>query len=380
MNQERINYLLKAYQAQTATQAEKTEFSEILHDKNYESLFHKLFDKQWDELNKPETDKLEIADYDRILQEIKQQPRIVNSSINWWSRIAVAAAILIVAFGAARYFFTKKDINPETYFANDIAPGKNGATLTLANGRKILINDALAGNIVTESGVKITKNKDGQLIYEIIESNDGPLGYNTLSTTRGEQTQVRLQDGTVVFLNAESSLKYPTSFTKTIKREVTLTGEAYFEVAKDKQHPFVVNADQQSVEVLGTTFNINSYPDEPEIKTTLLEGSVKISNLTSHLSSLLKPGEQATIGGLNLDIKNIEVDDVVAWKNGYIMKKVSRWYNVEVFFKEDALKRKTFFGSVSRFDNVSELLKLLQNTGAVKFEINGRQINVSQKK
>jgi transmembrane sensor len=329
----------------------------------------------------------------RIMGSIEKQVKIVkfpaNRNRKW---MAIAASMLLIA-SFSFYFYTSKldrSGQHEIVYANDVAPGKNGATLTLANGQQILINDALAGNIATQSGVKISKTADGQLVYEITDNGDGKLAYNTLSTTRGQQTQVKLPDGTIVFLNAESALKYPTSFAQTKNRLVSLIGEAYFEVAKDKLHPFVVEADQQTVEVLGTTFNINSYTDETAVKTTLLEGSVKILNLNSKSASLLKPGEQSIINAEKTEIKPVETDDVVAWKKGYfmfnnetlenIMKKVSRWYDVEVIYRDNSFKKKTFFGSVSRFDNVSELLKLLQKTEGATFEIMGRQIIVGQKK
>jgi transmembrane sensor len=390
MNKQRIIYLLNAYQQQTATPQERVEFAKLLHNERYTQLFNEQLDQNWDELTSEEIDQIEIPGYDRILQEITLQPQMTGRKKNLWPRMVAAAAILTI-IGTGIYFFKSSSptINTEFTTKTDIAPGKDGATLTLANGKKIIITAALAGNIATESGVKIVKTKDGQLIYEITGNAEGPLAYNTLSTSKGEQTQVRLPDGTVVYLNAESSLKYPTSFAKATKRQVSLTGEAYFEVTKDKLHPFVVNADHQNVEVLGTTFNISSYADEPTVKTTLLEGSVRISQLETQNSKLLVPGEQAIVDAQSLLTKTVKVDDVVAWKNGYfmfnnetlenIMKKVARWYNVEILYKGDAVKQKTFFGSVSRFDHVSEILKLLQKTEGATFEIQGKQIIVSQK-
>jgi len=311
--------------------------------------------------------------------------------VSLWPRIAVAAAVLIVVFGAGLYLIgkDKKTDGEVTAYTNDIAPGKNGATLTLANGQKILIKDALAGNIATQSGVKISKTADGQIIYEITNDNSGDIAYNTLSTTRGEQTQVRLPDGTLVFLNAESSLRYPTSFAKLDKRQVSLTGEGYFEVAKDKVHPFVVSAKDQQVEVLGTHFNINAYASKSSISTTLLEGSVKVSNLKTMTSGMLKPGQQSRMKGDQLTVAEVEVDNVTAWKDGFfvfdsenlenILADVSRWYNVEIVYTDESIKKKTFFGSVSKFDNVSKVLKALEGTKAVSFEIKGKQIIVSKR-
>ncbi|MFA6275785.1 MAG: FecR domain-containing protein [Pedobacter sp.] len=326
----------------------------------------------------------------RILNTINSEPTIIQlpNRKRIWSRIAVAASILVIA-SLGLYFYGSKYANDnqnQLAYQNDIAPGKNGATLTLANGQKILIKDALAGNIATQSGVKISKTADGQIIYEITNDNLGEIAYNTLSTTRGEQTQVRLPDGTLVFLNAESSLKYPTSFLKSNKRQVSLTGEGYFEVAKDKDHPFIVNSKGQNVEVLGTHFNINAYSDEPTIKTTLLEGSVMLS--TSLQKEILKPNEQAVMNGDRINIRTVDTEEIVAWKNNEFlfknddfrtnMRKIARWYNVEVFYEGDAPDKLRLGGFSSRSRNISEILKLMEKTGEVHFRIEGRKVHVSK--
>lgn len=310
--------------------------------------------------------------------------------LSLWPRIAAAAAILVVLFGAGLWFFGGRPTDVSTgQLAGDIAPGKNGATLTLADGRKILINDALAGNVAEETGVRISKTEDGEITYEVLDAGSNALAYNTLTTTRGEQTKVRLPDGTLVFLNAESSLRYPNSFAKMEKRTVFLTGEGFFEVAKDKAHPFIVDTKGQSVEVLGTHFNINAYENSSAIKTTLLEGSVRISELSSKISKTLKPGQQAKVTNNLIDIAEVEVDDAVAWKNGkliydwetldMIMADVSRWYNVDVIFKDDSIKKEEFFISVNRWDKVSKLLKVIEKTKGVVFEIKGNQITVDRR-
>ncbi|RYG18788.1 MAG: FecR family protein [Chitinophagaceae bacterium] len=431
MDNQRITYLLHVYQQQTATADERAEFTTLLHDKRHEELFHQLLEKHWDDLTREEIDALTIPNYDKILTEIKQQPQPVVRKINAWPRMAIVAATIAIVFSLGLYFFTTAPTTQDLQMATHIAPGKKGATLTLANGTKILIKDVREGEVAVESGIKITKTKDGQLVYEVLStelaSSGTNLQYNTLSTAVGEQSQVQLQDGTVVFLNAESSLTYPTSFAKAEKREVSMTGEAYFEVAKlvgksespkngsstsspaarnsqfTTRMPFIVTAKGQKVEVLGTHFNVNSYPDESAIRTTLLEGSVKITpvvqigdNVSAQKSLdntvpfvILKPGEQSIMKNLIIATKSVETEDVIAWKNGVfmfdnenlegIMKKVARWYNVQVVFKDETIKRKTFFGSISRFANVAELLNYLQKTEAVKFEIKDRQIIVDQK-
>jgi ferric-dicitrate binding protein FerR (iron transport regulator) len=328
--------------------------------------------------------KLQLTE-EELLESVQQLsgrlPLVQLRTRRLWPRIAAAASIVLV-LGTAIYFYTgrnKDQVITET-FANDVAPGKNAATLTLANGQKILINDALAGKIAMETGVKIIKTATGEIRYEITGSNSGEIAYNTLSTTRGEQTQVRLPDGTLVFLNAESSLKYPTSFTGLGKREVSLTGEGYFEVAKDKKHPFIVESSNQKVEVLGTHFNINTYSNETSVRTTLLEGSVKVND------RILKPNEQSVLANGNIKVAEVEVDNVVAWKNGTflfedeplnsIMRKIERWYDVEVVYDKAVNKDKLYWGGVSRYDNVSKVLEKLSLTGNIHFKIEGRKITV----
>ncbi|SFH42648.1 FecR family protein [Pedobacter insulae] len=333
------------------------------------------------------------------LEEISTQmwesivpPKIERRTAKLWPRWAAAAAVVIAVISGGYFYYRSQtsDTKSVAVYANDIAPGKNGATLTLANGQKIYVSDEKAGKLAEESGVSISKTADGQIIYEIASSPLSPrndaVQYNTLSTTRGEQFQVRLPDGTLVFLNAESSLKYPTSFAKLDQRQVTLTGEGYFEVAKDKAHPFIVKTTAQEVEVLGTHFNVNAYINEPSIKTTLVEGSVRLRTVNNQ-QVILKPNEQGTVVSNDLKVSKIDIEPVIAWKNNkfffeevditYIMRMVSRWYDVEVEYQGEIPKSK-FAGSVSRYENISEVLKPLESTGKVNFKIQGRRIVVTK--
>lgn len=301
--------------------------------------------------------------------------------IRLWPRLLAAASVAAVLMLGA-YFYNRQDpisAKHSQLIVQDIAPGKNGATLTLANGQKILIADALSGKIATESGVSISKTADGQIVYEIEEDKTGEIAYNTLSTTQGEQTRVRLPDGTLVFLNAESSLTYPTNFASTNERQVSFKGEAYFEVAQDKRHPFIVNTKKQRVEVLGTHFNIESYDDKKETKTTLVEGSVKIWGLNG-TNKMLKPNQQAILSEDGIEIVPIEAEYEVAWKEGFlmfnneslerIMSKICRWYKVKVVYEDESLKRTSFIGTINRFENLSTVLKILEKTKVAEFVIN----------
>ncbi|TKC65426.1 DUF4974 domain-containing protein [Pedobacter hiemivivus] len=397
MNLEIINLFKKHYNNQCSSQ-ELDRVMELFATGNYQ--------KEWDHILIEESQKVirenlqaNMADkevsklHDRIIQSIGiHQTKTVKlyKSKSSWGRIAVAASILLLAsFGY--YFYNVKhsgDNQNQIAFQNDIAPGKNGATLTLANGKKILINDAHAGNIAIQSGVKISKTADGQIIYEITDNDLREISYNTLTTTRGEQTQLRLPDGTLVFLNAESSLKYPTSFGKSNKRQVSLTGEGYFEVAKDKSHPFIVKTKDQSVEVLGTHFNIDSYTQGLGFKTTLLEGAVKIIPRIGK-PKILKPNQQAITSSIGIEIKEIDAEYEVAWKDGFfmfnneslenIMDKLSRWYNVKVVYEDQSLKTRSFIGTINKFENISKVLNMLEKTNVATFSINKEVLTISRK-
>lgn len=390
MTRERISHLLEVYQNQTATDLEKKEFGDLLLDPSYAAFFEELLDEQWTNATDETIKAFSFPGQANVLQNIKSDitPLSRPKRINIF-RLAGAAAIILLMLSVGIYFTKYFNKSEEIYFTNDIAPGKNGATLTLGNGKKIAISDALTGNIADEAGVKIFKNKNGQIIYQVVGNENSLSNYNTLTTTKGEQTEVILPDGTLVFLNSQSSLNFPTNFKGAKERKVTLTGEGYFEVAKNKQQPFIVASNQQQVKVLGTTFNINAYADEHHTATTLLEGSVSITNTNNQRNATLVPGQQATLSTNQLEVKTVETDDVVAWKNGYfmfnnetltvILNRVSKWYDVEVIYKDDAMKNKTFFGSISRYKNISELLKIIQKTDVANFEIKGRQIIVSSK-
>jgi hypothetical protein len=308
-----------------------------------------------------------------------------------WPNIGIAATILLFLSLGSYLLFHKAPIQQVAKNqTHDIAPGGNKAILTLANGEKISLTDSKNGKLAAQGAVIINKTKDGQLVYSS-GSNSTPqtIPYNVVETPRGGQYHITLADGTRVWLNAASSLKYPASFTGN-ERKVELTGEAYFEVVHNSKSPFRVVTNGQTVEDIGTYFNINAYSDEQFIKTTLVEGAVKVfasghSTALEH-SVMLKPGQQSSLNGRQIAVKEVDIDNVIAWKNGQfdfnndnlgsIMRKVSRWYDVEVVFESENLKDKALSGIVTRFANVSELLHILERTGEVKFKIEGRKITI----
>ncbi len=336
--------------------------------------------------------------YSRILKDI--DTRNTPRSINW---IRIAAAILILVSVAA--FFSKHYLDGDravkTAFENDIPPGGNKAVLTLADGSRIALNDAGHGVIAQQAGFKISKTADGQLVYEMStaasgNSGIGKSGMNTISTPRGGQFQVVLPDGTRVWLNAASTIKYPTPFDGK-GRVVELSGEAYFEVAKlDLKNkagrvPFTVKINTTSgnggeVQVLGTHFNVMAYEDERKVNTTLLEGSVKFSK--GRESRLLKPGQQSrTAIGADPHISVIDdvyMAEVLAWKNDEfefnnvdietILRQIARWYDVEVVV-EGQLSSENFRGKISRNEPISQVLKVLKLNG-INLKMEGRKIIV----
>lgn len=343
------------------------------------------------DLLSPSVPEIEAADV-RMREVINKHTLIRQSNSSpLWPRLVAAASILIF-IGIGFYFYQNYDpLIPTANSQHDIAPGGNKAFLTLANGKRITLTDAKNGELAEQSGVKITKAADGQLVYTVsnVSSRNNNLNeYNIIETPNGGQYQIQLPDGTKVWLNAASSLKYPSKFARLVNRRVELLrGEAYFEVAKDKAHPFIVKSNGQEVEVLGTHFNINSYLDERSIKTTLLEGSVKVSTVNGSSKTLI-PGQQSQLTSTHIAlIENIDIEDVTAWKNGYfkfseslesIMHKVSRWYDVDIVYDIKPNNGAVFNGKISRSRNLRELLDMLEFAGNIHFKIEGRRIIVQK--
>lgn len=325
-----------------------------------------------------------------VVERATLQPSNVKAL---WPRIAAAAAILLLLSAGSYFLLHKPEVQQIAQIQKqDITPGRNQATLTLANGRKIVLTKSLNGNLAQQGNTAIQVNAGTALTYisKGINSSAGQMQYNTLSTTRGEQSPyvLILGDGTKVWLNAASSITYPVAFNGK-DRQVKITGEAYFEVVHNAAHPFKVTVKGQTIEDIGTTFNINAYDDEPVIKTTLVSGSIKVANKDQ--SALLKPGQVAITHAnqSKIQINNIDTEGVVAWKNGYflfdrenlesIMRKVSRWYNVDIQFSSDQCKKSAYWGSITRYTNVSKVLKMLEETGHEHFSIADQKIIVTEK-
>lgn len=319
---------------------------------------------------------------------MEQIDRAGAKHANLWPRILTVAASVVIVFLAV-YFFKRNqrtDMTDTRSVAHDVAPGTVGATLTLANGKKIQLAGAASGELAQEAGVTITKSSNGSLLYEIKNGTSSSGTKNTLSTANGETYQVRLPDGSMVYLNAASSLTYATSLVENGRRVVILRGEGYFEVYKDKKHPFIVKTEKQEVEVLGTHFNINSYGDEPAVATTLIQGSVKVR--TGKVEQMLKPGEQSVNDGKTIKVSQVDVDSSIDWKNGdfnldgvefkIAMRKIARWYNVEVIYDEAISDNIRSGGWVSRKNSLSAVLKSIEASGQVHFRIKGKKIYITK--
>lgn len=300
-------------------------------------------------------------------------------------RFAAAAAVLL--FAALGWWLLKPSPSksPVTAIAineNDRPPGGNKAVLTLGNGQRIVLDSASNGTLFAQGGISAVKLDSGSLAYNT-GADVGDIQLHTLSTPVGGQFRIMLADGTAVWLNAASSLRFPSAFSAA-ERAVEITGEAYFEVAKDATRPFKVSFNGNAVEVLGTHFNVMAYPDESKSRVTLLEGSVAVSNASGR--KLLKPGMQAVVGG-TITTRQANVEEAVAWKNGLfifdnedihsIMRKLARWYDVRSVYAGD-MPGLTFSGTISRYGNVSGVLDMLEMTESVRFELKSGTIQVSR--
>jgi transmembrane sensor len=382
--------LLHKFQSKTISDVEREQlleavangaFSESLKENIFEQLHHPKSDGSWDR----EMEDALLAELLSVTRQTKQRSKIVP-----FIRIAAVAAVILLVAGISYIgFFSKKEPLPNNIARviskKDVLPGKDGAILTLADGKQIVLDNAANGNLAIQGNAQVIK-ANGQITY-----NNGERGIaavnaiNTLTTPRGRQYEVTLPDGTAVWLNASSSITYPTAFNgKT--REVSVTGEAYFEVAKNPGMPFHVKAGSMEVAVLGTHFNINSYSNETAIRTTLLEGSVRIT--VGAKISMLVPGQQAIVNKSDNAISvlnDVDTDLTTAWKNGFtsfksadlksIMRQVERWYDVDVRF-EGNIPPRTFTGDVARNAPVSEIFKIFEES-KIHYRIEDKTIIVT---
>lgn len=366
----------------------KASDSEVSFLEKYYNHFEKESSFTW-RLSVNDKENLERELFAGILQKTTKKKKIFQlSKICWYKQAAAALILLFIGLGTYYNFIATNDsettvITTPVLAKKDLPPGRSRAILTLSNGSTVVLDSIGNGFVTQQSNTQIVKTAKGQLSYTTLNQNSKELVYNSVSTPRGGQYQLVLPDGTKVWLNAASSIRFPVAFVGK-ERKVTITGEAYFEVAKDKKKPFIVSSANMDVEVLGTHFNVSAYAEESIVKTTLLEGSVKINNKKSEV--YLVPGQQSQLNNSgHFSIKNnIDVDKEIAWTKGKfqfnsntiqeIMLQLSRWYDVEVIY-QGKVSSETFSAIIKRSSNISQVLKLMEASG-VKFDIEGKKIYV----
>ncbi|WP_316797712.1 FecR family protein [Pedobacter frigidisoli] len=334
--------------------------------------------------------KYSSADLEKISEEIwsKVEPSLQANKprvISLKAKIAAAAAIVLLALGGLYFMQNKAPLSGQvgSVYKNDIDPGGEKAYLTLADGKKISLDHLQQGGIA-QPGVEISKSPNGMVVYKVSAGREATDATNTLETPNGGKFSIVLPDGTKAWLNAASRLTYPLSFRNKEKRIVTLSGEGYFEVAHDKAHPFLVNSQRQTVQVLGTHFNIQAYPNEKHIRTTLLSGSVRISGNTT-VAKILKPGEQADFDTNGITVSQADKEQANAWINDdfvfngedlhTVMRQVARWYDVEVVYDGEQ-DNAAFYSTISRRKKLSEILKALTMNQGIHFKLEGRRVTV----
>ncbi|HMJ48171.1 MAG TPA: FecR domain-containing protein [Ferruginibacter sp.] len=368
--------------------------------------YYQYFDREpaiSETLTNEEKQQLSTEIFAGIQQKIKETLVIPFYKRTWFR---AAAASVLIFFAGSVYFILRDNnekpitkIEPqETRFKNDVAaPMKAKATITLADGSIVPLDSVTYGKLATQGNVNVMMTADGKIVYKELQQSEGQMQYNTLNNPRGSKViDMQLSDGSHVWLNAGSSVTYPVAFIGK-ERNVSISGEAYFEVARNTAMPFKVTKGEMAVTVLGTHFNVNAYDDEANIKVTLLEGSVRINALAPTPSEraggevVLKPGHQAQVSNqANQKIKqitvqtNVDLDEVMAWKNGVfkfkdasielLMRQVEKWYDVEIVY-EGKIKDH-FVATIPRTVTVANVFRILEETGGVHFKIDGKKVTV----
>lgn len=377
MNETEILALLQKYQEGT--------LSDVDTDKLEAWYLHKASNSNL-QLSELELEK--SYEYLKSKLPLHQEAKVIRI----WPCVAVAASIALL-LGTGLFYFIKPKEQPIQVAEKplEIAPGGNRGVLTLSNGKQIVLADISAKDTIAKEGkqaeVTIKMSANGVITYVINPNAEAPKvatnSFNTLSTPTGGQYNIVLADGTKVFLNAVSSIKYPTQFNGN-QRVVELEGEAYFEVAKDRSKPFIVKSGNQAIEVLGTHFNVHAYDNEAVVKTTLLEGSVAVTH--KNQKAILKPGQQSNVSDNfnKIAIREVDTEAAIAWKNGRfkfdnadlktVMRQLERWYGIKVEYRGD-VSQVTFNGGTFRNKNLSEVLKVLELSN-IKFKVEGKTIIV----
>lgn len=397
MTPERLQFLLERYLGNIASAEEEAELTQWYHSANEHPV-------EWPVSHEAEPEEIKARMLSKLQSAIHAPSAFKKIPFYRQRRWQIAASLLIL-LGAGAWFVLNRTTTNKTTTAEiveapskPILPGGNKATLTLADGTTIILDTAGNTTLAQQGATTIIKLNNGQLAYKDApaQNSDAAGLYNTIRTPNGGQYQIILPDGTHAWLNAASVLRFPIAFTGS-ERSVQLSGEAYFEVAKNSSMPFrVITTDEHNresgvVEVLGTAFNVNAYNNEPAVKTTLVQGKVKVSTpaagsqqpviLTRGMQSIFAD-DQERAG--NIQVRQVDTDDVIAWKNGLfnfnnadiktVMRQLARWYDVDVVY-EGALPNEKFEGEISRNSTLSEVFSILE-LSAVHFKVEGRKVTV----
>lgn len=386
VNDHNLSYLFQRFADNSCSKEELEELYQQVAAADDETM-HRLMDGWYNSL-KPGEQAAQV-DWEAMYREIvRQEPVRTVHRVHFlktsWFRYA-AAALIIIATGAYLWFSGSEPRSPkESLVRSDknIAPGGNRATLTLSDGRTILLDSVSTGKLASEGGVAVMKLANGQIAYSPEGTGSNEVLMNTMRTPRGGQYQLTLPDGTRVWLNAASSITYPAMFAGD-ERKVQVEGEVYFEVQKNKEMPFIVQIkDGAEIDVLGTHFNVNAYSNEPAMRTTLLQGSVKVRMGTQ--SALLEPGQQVVVKETIQVQRQVSIEQVMAWKNGLfnfenatfeeIMRQLERWYDIEIVY-EGKIPQIALMGKLTRDVSLNDLLPALRKMG-VRYRLEARKLTI----
>lgn len=379
---------MQAYAEKRISRQELDELLELTQLEQQEEIDEKIMELRWNNMSPDENE--EIA-HQKIFENITADRRFTNGSRqvrlhNRRKLLAYAATVLILCGIGLTIYLGRKQTGQTPLitadFKRNIVPGGKKAMLTLSDGSTVSLETASLGRLSLAGDLELS-HKPGQLSYDLVEAAQQGAE-NTVNTPMGGEYELILQDGTKVWLNAGSKITYPVVFNGN-ERRVHISGEAYFEVARNAKKPFIVEAGGTLIRVLGTHFNVSAYKEDGFVKTTLVEGGVKVSYQGK--SALLKPNQESISGksAEGITLADVDTEQALAWKNGYfmfknedihsVMTKVARWYDLELFYQGD-FKGKTFGGTLSRFGNIKDLLKTIELTQDVHFSIQGRRVTV----
>jgi ferric-dicitrate binding protein FerR (iron transport regulator) len=392
MQEERFNILLEQYVTDMMNKEDRKEFLSLLKNPHYQSRLEKVMEKEWNhgEYEEPQNEQIGQLIEQNVMGEIRKAKVVpIKQGSGTWMRKMVAVAAVLILIAGAYYLISGNSSKKDNTIASvkkaaiDVKQAGNNAVLTLGDGQDVILDKSTNGTITRQGGIRLDKTRDGMLWY-VPEGEAGEVVFNTVSTPNGGEYHVRLSDGTNVWLNAVSSLRFPAAFAGN-ERMVQVTGEAYFEVAHNAKKPFRVEVKGMQVQVLGTHFNINSYHDEGLSKTTLVQGKIKITG--GNASATLLPGQQALLTAANAlsVVKHADVEEALAWKNGYFkfnetevetaMKQIGRWYNLEVVYV-GSTPNGHCTGKIGRNLSALNLAKVLNGIG-IHCIIEGKKITVT---